>query len=269
MTYDGGKGGAGVYQWIISQIPPHRRFVSLFLGNCAVMRFKRPAEESIGVELSGKVIQEYWSDARGLTVIHGDAAGVLDTFDWRPDDFCYCDPPYLMSTRSCQKPLYAFELADEEQHRDLLARLQSLPCMVAVSGYWSELYAELLPDWRTSNFWTVNRAGARVQEWLWMNYSAPFELHDYRYLGGNYRKREQIKRKKARWVERLRRMPDLERLALMEAIGEVRGPAAGNGDIDEASPDPLATSDDGSWPASPGPAMVDQAVPPMLAMLEQ
>lgn len=34
-TYFGGKGGSGVYQAIINQIPPHNSFVSGFLGHCA------------------------------------------------------------------------------------------------------------------------------------------------------------------------------------------------------------------------------------------
>ena len=33
------------------------------------------------------------------------------------------------------------------------------------------------------------------REWLLMNYSAPVELHDYRYLGNTFRDRERIKRK--------------------------------------------------------------------------
>jgi hypothetical protein len=32
MTYPGGKGGAGVYQMIINQIPPHRVYIEPFLG---------------------------------------------------------------------------------------------------------------------------------------------------------------------------------------------------------------------------------------------
>ncbi len=38
-------------------------------------------------------------------------------------------------------------------------------------------------------------------------------LHDYRYLGEDFRERERIKRKKQRWVNRLQTMPVLERQA--------------------------------------------------------
>ena len=40
MTYPGGKNGAGVYQAIICQIPPHQVYVEPFLGSGAVMRLK-------------------------------------------------------------------------------------------------------------------------------------------------------------------------------------------------------------------------------------
>ena len=51
MTYPGGKAGAGVWQRIINQMPPHRLYVEPFVGAGAVLRAKRPAErwcDSIG-----------------------------------------------------------------------------------------------------------------------------------------------------------------------------------------------------------------------------
>jgi hypothetical protein len=267
MSYDGGKGGAGVYQWIINQIPPHRRYIDLFLGNSAVLRHKRPALLNIGIEINRRVIDEYWRGVPGVTILPGDALERLSRLDCRSDDFVYADPPYLMETRSDQRQLYAFEFAEREQHITLLTALSALPCMIAISGYWSELYATELADWRTSTFQTVNHAGKPATEWLWMNYPKPLELHDYRYLGRDFRERERIKRKKWRWTERLRSMPDLERYALMEAIEGLRSGLARTGDIDEghqvAPPDltmaaPTAGHDDASWPASADLAMVDR-----------
>ncbi len=64
-------------------------------------------------------------------------------------------------------------------------------------------------------------AGGRpATEYLWMNYDAPDRLHDYRYLGDDFRERERIKRKKQRWVARLERMDGLERKAILWAIQE-------------------------------------------------
>ena len=53
-----------------------------------------------------------------------------------------------------------------------------------------------------------------------MNYPEPLELHDYRYLGDNFRQRERLKRIRTRWLARLGRMDALERYSLLEAIAE-------------------------------------------------
>jgi DNA adenine methylase len=47
-------------------------------------------------------------------------------------------------------------------------------------------------------------------------------LHDYRYLGDDFRERERIKRKTKRWTAKLQSMPILERQALLSAIDVVR-----------------------------------------------
>lgn len=44
MAWPGGKDGSGVAQRLINQIPPHDVFVSPFLGDCAILRKKLPAE---------------------------------------------------------------------------------------------------------------------------------------------------------------------------------------------------------------------------------
>jgi hypothetical protein len=92
--------------------------------------------------------------------------------------------------------------------------------MVMISGYWSELYDCELKDWRSISFQAMTRGGFVATEWLWMNYPEPFELHDYSFLGENFRERERIKRKKARWTERLKSMPALERFAILSVIEE-------------------------------------------------
>jgi DNA adenine methylase len=148
----------------------------------------------------------------------GDAFEFLRAYRFTGAELVYCDPPYMHETRG-RRNLYKFELTDAE-HAALLDLLCSLPCRVMLSGYWTPLYAARLKRWESSTFQTVNRAGARTTEWLWVNFSEPLELHDYAYLGEGYRERERIKRKKLRWVSRLRLMPVLERRALLAAIGE-------------------------------------------------
>lgn len=227
MSYDGGKGGAGVYQWIINQMPPHRVYIEAFVGGGSVLRAKLPACSTIAIDVDASCVSMYVGDeVPGLLVKQADALEFLASYSWVGDEFVYLDPPYLLSTRSYQLPLYACEFATIEQHRALLALVRSLPCMVAISGYWSELYELELFDWRVSTFNTVKRSGAVALEYLWMNYPEPLELHDYRYLGRGFRERERIKRKKQRWVSRLRSMPSQERYALMAVIAELHQPGS-------------------------------------------
>jgi DNA adenine methylase len=273
MSYDGGKGGMGVWQWIINNMPPHEIYVEPFLGDGAIMRHKRPARRSIGVEINPAVVAERWQGhgIPGAVIICGDAIKAIDR-PWPENTLIYLDPPYLMSTRSSQRQLYTFELAERHEHIALLDLARRLRCMVAISGYESQLYAEQLLDWRTSSFWTVNRAGRRVQEWLWMNYPAPLELHDYRFLGKNFRERERIKRKKQRWAARLKSMPELERYALMDAIASLGSSSS----PDVAMEGPLATSGEGIPSLDPARdagaalelASADHAMPPTVANLD-
>lgn len=243
ITYPGGKAGSGVYQKIINQMPPHRTYIEPFLGGAAIMRAKRPALINIGIDMDQRVVREQrfvenLGNVPNLQLVWANGVKYLTAHQdlLAEDCLVYCDPPYLMSTRSSQRQLYAFEMADEESHRRLLEVLLGLRCMVMISGYWSSLYEELLQGWRTYSFQAMTRGGTLATEWLWMNYPEPVELHDYRFLGETFRERERIKRKKARWSARLERMPVLERQALLMAIDEfgsrsaVPGGDAGAGD---------------------------------------
>jgi hypothetical protein len=130
----------------------------------------------------------------------------------------YLDPPYLFAVRTSQHPIYAHEFGTVEQHQALLDLIKSLDCKIMISGYWSELYARELADWRPTSFNSVVRSGETRREWLWMNYPEPVALHDYSYLGNNFRERERIKRRITRWSARLQRMDILERRAVLLAM---------------------------------------------------
>jgi hypothetical protein len=222
--YKGGKAGAGVYQQIINQIPPHEVYIEPFLGGGAVLLNKRPAAASIAIDLDASAIDalSLWGKlaSPGVTFINGDAISYLQNRRCGPETFVYCDPPYLFDVRSSKRRIYTHEFGDVGQHEKLLAVLRSLPCMVAVSGYWSSLYESSLQGWRSISFNAKTRAGV-AREWLWMNYPEPVELHDYSYLGQNFREREKITRQKKRWRARLLRMDKLQRYALLSSIAEL------------------------------------------------
>nr|QGW60552.1 upf31.0 [bacterium] len=59
MRYPGGKGGAGVYQTIINNIPPHDTYIETHLGGGNILERKRPAARSIGIDIDREVIQAW------------------------------------------------------------------------------------------------------------------------------------------------------------------------------------------------------------------
>jgi DNA adenine methylase len=222
-----------VYQRIISQQPPHEVYIEPFLGFGAIMRRKLPARVNIGIDADVDPISraramwdlDTWLDSATAGAGGGirfefavaDAVDWMDKRQWTGRELVYCDPPYLLAARSCARRIYRYEL-NVPGHIALLAVVTRLPCMVQVSGYWSELYATTLAGWRSISFQAQTRGGWPATEWLWMNYPEPVELHDYRYLGRDFRERARLKRLHTRWLARLQRMGVLERGALLSAI---------------------------------------------------
>ena len=248
MTYPGGKNASGVYQTIVNLMPPHEVYIEPFLGSGAIMRLKLPARVNIGIDLDPKVIEKWQAftaihgdssgaiatnddtaggrlhngDSAAVTAIYGDAFNFLTSYNFTGEELVYCDPPYLPETRS-RTDYYRHELTRAD-HQRLLRILTTLPCMVMISGYFSTLYADRLKSWQRISYQTMTRGGRLATEWLWFNYPKPKILHDYSYLGEDFRERERIKRKKQRWVRRLKTMPTLERYALLSAIREAWPP---------------------------------------------
>jgi len=227
-NYPGGKNGSGTYQKIINQMPPHLTFVEMCCGSAAITALKKPAAVNWCVDIDARAVAAAsvrLCDVRGLTVVCDDAISFLQSHVWlnpKGGELVYADPPYLGETRSYKKAIYRNEMMDEDNHLRLLTVLKSLPCKVMISGYWSELYERQLDGWRSISFEAVTRGGWMATEFVWMNFSEPLELHDYRYLGENYRERERIKRLQSRWSRRLASMPRLERLALIRQIDALK-----------------------------------------------
>lgn len=216
--FPGSKGAPGVAQRLINLIPPHRCYIEPFLGSGAVMRCKRLAARNIGVDVDPVVVAE-WQGLEAVEIHQQCGIDFLADFPFRGDELVYCDPPYLFETRAEGRAYYRHELG-RDQHVALLGRLVTLPCRVMVSGYFSTLYADALADWHCETFETATRGGTRRTEHVWLNYSPPVELHDYRYLGSDFREREKIRRRVGRLKTKLENMPRLERQALLAALGE-------------------------------------------------
>lgn len=224
--FNGGKGGAGVFQNIINLMPPHTTYVEAFLGSGIILKKKRPAHCSIAIEIDSQTINRFLSvefdHLENFTIKNGDALEILPKLRLEKTALIYCDPPYLLETRKSKAKIYNHEMMTEGYHLALLSIIKRLDCMVLISGYESDLYNTKLSTWCKHQFKTTNRAGQHVTETVWMNYPTPFLLHDYRYLGDNFKEREKIRLKKDRLKNKLLMLPTLERMALIGAVEELK-----------------------------------------------
>jgi hypothetical protein len=228
--YPGSKAGSGVYQQIISQMPPHDVYVEPFLGTGAVLWRKRPARVNVGIDADSAMVDRAWARAAGIVAAGatvpeylfnvGDGISYLQGLRCGPEWLVYCDPPYLLESRSSRRRLYRCEL-DRADHVRFLDVCRRLPARVMVSGYHCDLYDLALSTWRAVEYSAMTRGGKRT-EVLWCNFPEPTELHDYRFYGRDYRERERVGRKRARWLRRLSEMPVLERRLIESALLEVR-----------------------------------------------
>lgn len=222
MRYPGGKGKC--YQRLINLMPPHRVYIESHLGGGAVMRHKRPADRSIGVDIDSQVIAEWRTlPLQHCDLVHSDAASFLAEYDYRGDELIYADPPYVASTRHRAK-VYRHEYTVDD-HVQLLKTLCEVPCKVLLSGYDNELYARQLPSWRKVSFPAKTHTGVR-EECVWMNFEPPVRLHDATYLGDTFRERETIRKRHARLMARFEQMDPVERSDLLCMLNNRFGPPA-------------------------------------------
>jgi DNA adenine methylase len=182
--FTGSKGGAGVWQRIISEMPPHDLYVEAFAGTGQVLMHKRPSRSSIAIESDAAVCAglRFIADA-GVTVVCADAVAWLEKHrgKFNAQTVVYCDPPYLFSLRSDPgRRYYGHEFGEEWLHGellDVLSRLSTQNVRVLISGYRSALYDRTLAHWRRIDYHTATRGGG-VTESLWCNFDAPAQLHD-------------------------------------------------------------------------------------------
>lgn len=219
MRYPGGKGKC--YQRLINLMPPHQTYIETHLGSGAVMRHKKPAARSIGVDID-PAVHRSWIDHpfEGLELIQGDASSYLSRFTYDGSELIYADPPYVTQTRRRAK-IYRFEY-DQTQHEQLLSTLCNVPCKVMISGYDNALYNEALQGWRKVTFMAKTHTGVR-EECVWMNYAAPQELYDSRYLGDTFRERQTIARRQSRLRDRVTAMDPVERSDFLRWITQTYG----------------------------------------------
>ena len=200
-NYMGSKAAPGTIRTIINQTPPHETFVSGFLGNCAVMRYKRPAKRNYGYDkdrgVMGRWREAYQSRSNGIVnkalqyvsyegqqkqffeLEYADFLEIIKNWPmykfFNDKSFTFLDPPYPESTRTGSKR-YEHEFYDY-QHTKLLRTLKQFPFPVMLCTYPNELYEKELEgwDWRHIDYVGQTRGGPRTER-IYMNYPEPTAL---------------------------------------------------------------------------------------------
>lgn len=250
VAYPGSKNAAGLQPFICDRLPPHVYYAEPFAGKGAIYRSKTPALRSFLIDADSETV-DWWRRRAPASLYKTDDGGSrrrrrrgsLEVFqgcgirfcelaaEWSvPDLLIYCDPPYLLETRS-KKKIYCNEMSDSD-HLRLLNALNAISGPVMISGYWSELYALMLSGWKCEKRLAMTRGGMR-EECLWSNRSAQARAStgvsvEYSDLGTDWRERDRVSKKVRRWVANYSKLQSRERraimLALLDAENTMRGP---------------------------------------------
>jgi site-specific DNA-adenine methylase len=220
--YFGGKGASGAVQKIINCIRPHDTLVEAYLGNGYLSRSIKKPSRIIGNDLNSKVYNKWiklgypWMELYNLPAI--ELLKQLN-FEDLSKTVIYLDPPYPLSSRKSPKLVYDSEMTDEDHEKLLDFILHELPGNVdlLISTYPNSIYENKLRHWSKIEY-QVKTSRGMATEVLYYNYSDLSLIHDYSFAGDNYRERLQIKRKAKRWANRLEKMPDYEKQAIIEEV---------------------------------------------------
>lgn len=112
---------------------------------------------------------------QGVIIESRDAETVMNTHD-AETTLHYIDPPYVTETRTANGG-YKHEFTDQD-HVDLARQLHALQGMVVLSGYPSDLYDGLYPDWHQVERPALADGAKARTEVLWLNEAAHRSLED-------------------------------------------------------------------------------------------
>lgn len=217
-TYNGGKSGPGTYQTIINLIPPHKQSFFLFLGNGGIESQIAHCKHVVFNDIDNRIVDAWQKQNPNFhaQLWNLDALVILDKISngwWvsEPENcFIYLDPPYLIDSRKSAKRLYKYEMTTGQHGKllDILTRpfFVESGIKVMISCYPNEYYGNALEAWNKQVFTSQTRAG-KALECLYYNYPAPVELHDYKFLGNDFRQREANNRIRNNIIKKLEVLP--------------------------------------------------------------
>lgn len=224
--YDGGKSGSGTYQTIINRVPPCDVLISGCLGNCGMGRHIRPAKLNIFNDRDPHVITS-WKNAiqawENYTLLNMDVVDLIRSVIAEKYDtaatFLYLDPPYLFETRKSKVPIYRFEMTTMDHQLLLGAALELKNVNIMFSAYPNAMYDEYLKGWHTHDFYSKIRNGMALER-LYYNYDLTGLLHDYAFIGEDFREREKNTRIVNNMIAKVNRLEPNLRNRILQALNE-------------------------------------------------
>jgi DNA adenine methylase len=136
-------------------------------------RTRRGRNEQVSAWLSAvEGLPEAHERLRNVVILNRDAVEVIRSQDG-PYVLFYCDPPYLLETRTVQD-CYEHEMSNAD-HERLLKTLREVHGKVILSGYRNAIYDQSLADWNSVELEIDNKSGSgktkqKRREILWMNF---------------------------------------------------------------------------------------------------
>lgn len=103
---------------------------------------------------------------RGVQIENMPAVELIKRFNFEKV-LIYCDPPYMLESRSGKQ--YRCEM-DAEDHEKLLEVLLRHKGPVLISGYDTELYQDMLRKWERREKVSYSQVCSKKKEVLWMNF---------------------------------------------------------------------------------------------------
>lgn len=118
------------------------------------------------VNLPDKIFQAA-ERMRGVQIENMPAVELIKRFNYH-NVLIYLDPPYMPETRHGKQ--YRYEMYDSKSHEELLEAVKQHKGPVLISGYYTELYNDVLKDWHREETTCYNQVFNKKREMLWMNF---------------------------------------------------------------------------------------------------
>ena len=218
--YPGSKNASGIIPFLINNIPYHTEYAEYFCGSAQLFRYKKKAKTTnilndINPEIIAALKAEIGNKAALFSTNNAIAWLELDRPKKQQHKFIYLDPPYPFDSRKSKRPIYKYEM-NQDQHLQLLTSIIKLDYNIMISTRENQLYDDILTlaDWRKKTFNTIDRGG-RATEVIYMNYQEPEILHQYDYLGEDRTRRQMVRRKVSAFSNKIDRLPEYEKHALI------------------------------------------------------